>query len=98
MNTIDELQIMEFAKKRIGFKIHLLIYVVLLPVNWVIWFLTDTIYMWPIWPTLGWSIGILFHWLGAFHADKFLSVEKEYEFQLNRKLKAKQERNGIHNQ
>jgi len=48
--------------------------------------------MWPIWPTLGWSLGILFHWLGAFHIEKFFHRTKAYEAHLNRQLKAKQER------
>jgi energy-coupling factor transporter transmembrane protein EcfT len=92
MNSIIEFQIMEKAKRRIGFKIHFAIFVLLLPLNWPIWYFTDTIYMWPIWPTLGWGLGIFFHWLAAFHADKFFSLSKEYKDQLNRQLQARKER------
>jgi len=48
--------------------------------------------MWPIWPTLGWSTGIIFHGLSAFCIDKFFQYTKAYENHLNRMLKAKQER------
>lgn len=77
MNTVIEQQIIEKAKRRLGFKVHFIIFLLLLPVNWIIWLLTDTTYIWPVWPTLGWGLGVLFHWLGVFHADKFLSLDKE---------------------
>lgn len=93
MNTIIEQQIMETAKRRIGFKIHFSLFLILFPVNWIIWYATNTTYLWPIWPTLGWSLGIVVHWLGTYHSDKFLSLKKQYERELNLKLeKAKKER------
>lgn len=90
MKTTIELQIMEAAKRRIGFKIHFLVFFLLLPVNWIVWYLTDTSYLWPIWPTLGWSLGILFHWLGAFHAGRLFSLTKEYENLLQKEIKVEQ--------
>jgi energy-coupling factor transporter transmembrane protein EcfT len=92
MKTLTEQQIVEKVKRIIGLRIHLIIFIVALPINWAIWYFTDTTYMWPIWPTLGWSLGIFFHWLVAFHIDKFFPRTKSYEAHLKRLLKAKQER------
>ena len=78
MNDIIEQQIVSKAKARIGFRIHFLVFAVLTPINWIIWYAIDTSYIWPIWPTLGWGLGLLLHWLGVFHLDKFFSVKKEY--------------------
>lgn len=77
-NAIDQ-QIIQQAKRRVGFKIHFTVFVIGIFINWIVWALTDTSYMWPIWPTIGWSIGILFHYLGVFHSDKFFSINKEAE-------------------
>jgi hypothetical protein len=79
MNTLINQQILDKAKRRVGFKIHFVIFLLLFPINWLVWYLTDTTYLWPIWPTIGWGFGVLFHWLGVYHSDKFFSVNKEYE-------------------
>jgi hypothetical protein len=49
-----------------GFRIHLLVFVLTNPVIWLIWLLTDTIYLWPVWQLTAWTIGLLFHYLGVF--------------------------------
>lgn len=49
-----------------GFRIHLLVFVLIIPIIWTIWFLTDTTYPWPAWQTTAWAIGLLFHYLGVF--------------------------------
>lgn len=49
-----------------GFRIHLLIFLVTIPAIWLVWYLTDRNYPWPLWNTSGWFIGILFHYLGVF--------------------------------
>jgi 2TM domain len=91
MKALTEQEIIEKTKRIIGFRIHLAVYILVLPVNWVIWYFSNITYIWPIWPTLGWSLGMLFHWLGAFHIDKFFHRTKAYEAHLNRLLKAKKE-------
>jgi len=53
-----------------GFRIHLLVFIITLPVIWTIWYLTDRSYPWPIFPTAGWSIGIIFHYMKVFFFDK----------------------------
>ena len=49
-----------------GFRIHLLVFILTIPVLWLVWYFTDRSYPWPIWSTLAWAIGILFHYLGVF--------------------------------
>jgi hypothetical protein len=34
---------------------------------------------WPLWATLGWGIGIVFHYMGAYVFPRENSVEKEFE-------------------
>jgi hypothetical protein len=47
-----------------GFRIHLL--VLTIPAIWFIWFFTVRTYLWPLWQTAAWGIGLLFHYLGVF--------------------------------
>lgn len=49
-----------------GFRIHLLVFVLVTPVIWLIWYLTDSAYPWPLWSTPAWAIGVIFHYLGVF--------------------------------
>jgi hypothetical protein len=49
-----------------GFRIHLLVFLLATPVLWLVWYLTDRTYPWPLWSTPAWAIGVLFHYLGAF--------------------------------
>ena len=79
MENLNEEHLEELAKKRIDFKRHLLIYVIVIAFLWVIWAVTGSGYMWPVYPTGGWGIAIIFHYAGAYNSDKFFSVEKEIE-------------------
>lgn len=49
-----------------GFRIHLLVFLLATPAIWLIWYLTDRTYLWPLWSTPVWAIGVLFHYLGVF--------------------------------
>jgi hypothetical protein len=74
----------EVARKRASFKYHLGTYVVMNGFFWLLWAFTgrhDTHsgFPWPVWPMLGWGIGLMFHYLGAYVYPKHNSVEKEYE-------------------
>lgn len=67
MASDDELR--HRAIKRIRAKqsvqIHLSVYIVVNLLLVAIWFFTSRDYFWPIWPFLGWSIGLFFHWFGV---------------------------------
>ncbi len=54
------------AKVRAGFRIHLLVFLLATPALWLVWYLTDRTYPWPLWSTPAWAVGVLFHYLGAF--------------------------------
>lgn len=77
-------ELWEIAKRRASFKYHLFIYLVINAFLWAIWFFTrdndgDGNYPWPIWSTLGWGLGLFFHFLGAYVFRKNDGVEKEYQ-------------------
>ena len=75
----------EIAKRRASFKTHLATYIVVNGFLWAIWFFTSNSeirinsYPWPVWSTLGWGIGLVFHFIGAYVSPKENSAEKEYE-------------------
>jgi hypothetical protein len=49
-----------------GFRIHLLVFLLVAPAIWIVWYLTDRTYPWPLWSTPAWAIGVLFHYLGVY--------------------------------
>lgn len=55
----------ETARKK-GFKIHLTVFLLATPLIWLVWYLTDRTYPWPLWSTPAWAIGVLFHYLGVY--------------------------------
>ena len=74
------------AKKRveakIGFYIHLGIYVAVNTLLIVINLLTSSQYLWFKWPLMGWGIGVFFHGLGVFVANGSMMermIQKELE-------------------
>jgi len=74
----------QIAQRRASFKRHFSVYVVINLFLWLLWFFTgahktDHGIPWPVWPTIGWGIGIFFQFLGAYIYSGFGSVEKEYE-------------------
>ncbi len=68
------------AKKRvevkIGFYIHLVLYVGVNILLIIINVTTSTRYLWFKWPLIGWGIGLLFHALGVFAFSKGLSIKE----------------------
>jgi len=80
-------QLWQMAKARASFKRGLLSYFVVNAFLVVIWFFTpgSRHYFWPIWPIMGWAVGLAFQYFNAYHGNNFLSAADEYE-----KLKNKQ--------
>jgi 2TM domain len=78
-------ELWELAKKRAGFKRHFIVYAIVNVFLWVMWFYSgrhfhQNLYVpWPMWTTLGWGIGLAFHFAGAYIFPKVYSVEKEYQ-------------------
>jgi hypothetical protein len=81
----------EIAQKRASFKTHAVTYVIMNSFFWAVWFLTSNnherefnVYSWghfpwPVWPMIGWGIGLAFHFAGAYIFPRSNSVETEYE-------------------
>ena len=73
-------QLWRMAQKRASFKAHLSTYLVINGFLWILWFFTGTDrngLPWPSWSTLGWGIGLFFHFIGAY-VDQGNSVERVY--------------------
>lgn len=79
MQNYTDKQLHELARKRVDFRRHLIVYLVINGILWTIWWLTGSGYPWPIWPTAGWGIGLIFHYVFDYRASKFLSEDEEYE-------------------
>jgi hypothetical protein len=90
----------EIAQKRASFKTHALTYIIVNLFLWGIWYFTGNgnnefdldnwrghHYPWPIWTTLGWGIGLAFHFAAAYVFPKANAVEREYEKLKNQQKK-----------
>lgn len=85
----------EIAQRRASFKTHVITYIIVNIFLWFLWYFTgDGIseingrwnhYPWPVWATVGWGIGLIFHFAGAYIFPKANSAEKEYDKLINKK-------------
>ncbi len=85
-------QLWDIAQKRASFRSHLATYLVIIGFLWVLWFITGagsygrSGVPWPAWAMLGWGIGLVFHYLGAYgRRGGYNAVEREYEKLQNEK-------------
>jgi hypothetical protein len=73
----------QMAKKRAAFKWSLASYIFVNAFLIAIWYFSSNEsgykYFWPIWPMLGWGLGIAFQYFGAYHGNKVFTAEEEYE-------------------
>lgn len=69
------------AKKRASFKISAFSYLTVNCMLVAIWGFTSGpgSYFWPIWPMLGWGIGLATQYFSAYHGTDIFSAQKEYE-------------------
>lgn len=85
MHRIDEKDphLWEMAKERAKFKQHVFTYIVVCTFFWIIYFISGNDHSsqvpWPIWPMVGWGIGLAFHYFKAYEGSKDHLAEKEYE-------------------
>ncbi len=83
MNNVQQNddQLWQMAKARVSFRWSLASYFVVNAFLITVWFFTPGPYhyFWPIWPMMGWGIGIAFQYFHAFHGNKFTSTQREYE-------------------
>lgn len=67
-DTSRDPQLWAIAKRRVGFKYHLLAYILINTFLWIVWALSGNKndyngVPWAIWPTLGMGVGLFFHFL-----------------------------------
>ncbi len=74
-------QLWKIAKARVAFRWSFASYFIVNAMLVVIWFFTlgPGSYFWPIWPMMGWGIGIAFQYIHAFHSNETGAVQKEYD-------------------
>jgi len=72
-------QLHKLAHKRVEFRKHLLVYCIINVILWTLWYLTGHGYIWPLWPTMGWGVGLIFHYLFEYRSFRFLSETEQYK-------------------
>ena len=67
------------AEAKIGFYIHLVVYVGVNILLVIINLFTSPQYIWFIWPLLGWGIGLFFHGISifVFSGKKFRGIKEK---------------------
>lgn len=67
------------AKARADFKMHLAVYLVVNGGLWLLWIFTSGVssHPWPVWPTIGWGIGLTANYFAVYRFNH--AAEKEYE-------------------
>lgn len=85
----DEEMAIEYVRDIKGFYSHLIKYVVVISILFIINLITDRHYIWAWWPMLGWGLGVLSHGLSVFEVFNFFSPaweKRQIEKRLGRKL------------
>ena len=82
-------ELWRIAKNRVGFKQHLTVYMIVIPFLWAIWAVsafwsgTQYLFPWPVWPTLGWGLGLFMNYIFVYvfpgGSKSKQSIQREYE-------------------
>ena len=59
-----------------GFRAHLAVYLAVNALLVLIWAITSATYFWPVWPMLGWGIGVVSHGVGVYFGPSEISEEQ----------------------
>lgn len=84
-------ELWQIANRRAAFKKSFAVYIIVNAFLWCIWYFTDASHNgipWPIWPTLGWGIGITFKYSEAYLSNGRNTVDAQYE-KLKNKIEKK---------
>jgi hypothetical protein len=79
MVTLNDAQLHELAKKRVEFRTHFVVYIIINSILWISWYFTGAGYIWPIWPMAGWGVGLIFHYLFEYRRSSLFSEEDEFK-------------------
>ena len=81
------------AQERAGFKVHVVVYLIVIGFFWVLWaflgYINDWEYShkWPLYPMLGWALALILHYLIVFRWKKKVTLS-EYEKLIKKKNKS----------
>jgi len=83
MKKLTEDQLWQMAEKRVAFRRHFFIYIIINILIFGLWYITfkqqgDHGGYWFIYPMLGWGIGLAFHYWAAYNNDMG-AIENEYK-------------------
>jgi len=84
MKMTDE-DLRRIAKKRVEFRDHLIVYIIVNAFLFTINMLTVPQFWWFLFPLIFWGIGVAFHWREAYSGDEQTRVEREFQ-----RMKARQ--------
>lgn len=82
MENMHNNELWEIARRRAAFKKSLVAYLLVNTFLVGIWYFTtggNVRHFWPIWPILGWGLGLAFQYANAYMGRQLFSAEKEYE-------------------
>lgn len=86
MDARDNIKLWDLAKKRVSFRWHLTSYLIVNCCLWMVWLFTESDSMaqassipWPLYPLIGWGIGLISHYLAAYRGMGNQAIEREYE-------------------
>ena len=84
METKDEI-LWQIARKRAGFKKHLISYVIVNCFLWAVWFASGRefdqydYFPWPIWIMFWWGVGLVYNFADAYLFNNKNAIQQEYE-------------------
>jgi len=87
-NQQKDERLWKIARKRAEFKKHLFTYIIINMFIWGIWLVSGLIkgqfgFIWPVFVTFGWGIGLTFNYIGAYTGFKDSLTENEYQKLIN---------------
>jgi hypothetical protein len=71
--------------KQADFRVHIVVYLAVQAMLVAIWWATGAAFFWPIFPILGWGIGLVAHALDAYGPDRITEARIQAEIDRLRK-------------
>ena len=78
-------QAIRSIKAKRGFWVHFGVYLAVNALLVIIWAMTSAAYFWPVWPILGWGIGVVANGLAVYVGPSEISearIEREMQSRL----------------
>lgn len=84
MTNEQRQQAIRRIKAKRGFRVHFAVYLAVNALLVLIWAITSSTYFWPVWPMLGWGIGVAAH-----AASVYLGRSEISEAEIDRELQGR---------